>query len=125
MPAHKTPANEPKLIIRGVHLSLTGAMKEALETKARRLFRHDPRIVRLRIEVEPDVRRGLRRFAAKGRVEIAGPDRTATVRHENAYAAINLLIGKLDRMRRRRASDHLRRRVADDIRAHHAAASVG
>lgn len=125
MPSRTPPVTEPKLILRGVHLSLTAAMKEALETKARRLFRHDPRIVRLRIEVEPEVRRGLRRFAAKGRVEVAGPDRTATVRHENAYAAINLLIGKLDRMRRRRASGLLRRRVADDIRAHPAPASAG
>ena len=125
MPSRNTPATEPKLILRGIRLSLTAAMKEALETRARRLFRHDPRIVRLRIEVEPDVRRGLRRFAAKGRVEVAGPDRTATVVHENAYAAINLLIGKLDRMRRRQTSDLLRRRVADDIRTHRAPAMAG
>lgn len=125
MTPHKTPVNEPQLIIRGIHLSLTDAMQEVLETKARRLFRHDPRILRLRVEVEPEVRRGLRRFAAKGRVEIAGPDRTATVRHENAYAAINLLIGKLDRMRRRQTSDLLRRRVADDIRTHRAPAMAG
>jgi len=111
-------ANESKLILRGIHLSLTEAMKAALETKARRLFRHEPRIVRLRVEVDRDYEGSVRRFVAKGRVEIAGPDLTAAVRHENAYTAINLLITKLDRLLRKRTSNLLRKRTADDIRAH-------
>ena len=43
---------------------------------------------------------------------------TAAVSSDNAYAAINLLIGKLDRMLRSRTGDARRRRVADDIRSH-------
>lgn len=119
MKQHKNPEHEAKLILRGLHLSLTDAMKSALETKALRLFRHEPRILRLRIDVEREFCGGLRRFVAKGRVEIAGPDLTAAVPHDDAYTAINLLIAKLDRMLRKRTSNLLRKRVADDIRAHH------
>ena len=57
-------------------------MKTALETKAARLFRHEPRILRLRIDVDRDLRGGTRVFIAKGRVEIAGPDMTASVTTE-------------------------------------------
>lgn len=110
--------NDPKLILRGIRVSLTAAMKAALESKAARLFRHDPRILRLRIDVDRDVRGRTRVFVAKGRVEIAGPDLTASVTHDDAYVAMTLLIDKLDRMRRRRTSGALRRRTSDDIRAH-------
>lgn len=107
-----------KLILRGIHLWLTDAMKLATETKAERLFRHEPRIVRLRIDVERDLRGRTRVFTAKGRIEIAGPDLTAAVTTEDAYMSINLLIDKLDRLLRKRVTNTLRRRSTDDIREH-------
>jgi putative sigma-54 modulation protein len=107
-----------KLILRGIHLGLTAAMKAALASKADRLFRHEPRILRLRIDVEHDLRGHTRIFTAKGRIEIAGPDLTASVAQEDAYAAINLLIDKLDRMLRKRMTTVLRRRTVGDIREH-------
>ncbi len=110
--------HESKLLLRGIHLGLTPAMTATLEAKTERLFRHEPRILRVRIDVERDVRGRGRVFTAKGRVEIAGPDLTAAVTNEDAYAAIHLLIDKLDRMLRRRASHYLRRRTTGDIRAH-------
>lgn len=118
-------ANESKLILRGINLSLTDAMKAALETKAERLFRHEPRVLRLRIDVEHDLNGRNRVFTAKGRIEIAGPDMTASVTTSDAYAAINLLIDKLDRMLRKRNTDRLRRRAGDDIRTHVALHTVG
>ena len=107
-----------KLILRGIHVHLTAAMKAALETKTERLFRHEPRIVRLRVDVHRELRGRSPVFVAKGQIEIAGPDLSASVNTENAYASINLLIDKLDRMLRRRITSVLRRRSADDIRAH-------
>ena len=107
-----------KLILRGIHLWLTDAMKLAVETKAERLFRHEPRIVRLRIDVERDLRNRTRVFTAKGRIEIAGPDLTAAVTTGDAYMSINLLIDKLDRLLRKRGTNTLRRRTTDDIRQH-------
>lgn len=113
-----TSERHSKLILRGIHLWLTDAMKAALATKATRLFRHEPRILRLRIDVEHDLRGRTRVFTARGRVELAGPDLTASVTTDDAYVAINLLIDKLDRMLRKRMTQVLRRRVSDDIRAH-------
>lgn len=112
--AHTTDSS--KLILSGIHLWLTDAMKAALRTKAERLFRHEPRILRLRIDVERDLHGRLRVFTAKGRVEIAGPDLSAAVTADNAYVAINRLIGRLDRMLRKRTSNILRRRTTGRLR---------
>lgn len=119
------PKNETKFILRGIHLSLTDATKADLESKAKRLVRHEPRLLRVRIDVERELRGHTRIFIAKGRVEVAGPDLAASVTADNAYAAINLLIDKLDRMLRKRASNAMRRRSSDDIRSHVPAVTVG
>jgi putative sigma-54 modulation protein len=112
------PEAETKLLIRGIRLGLDGAAKAFVEAKAERLFRHEPRILRVRIDVEPDIRGRTPRFTAKGRIELAGPDLTASVSTGAAPAAITLLIEKLDRMLRKRTSNLLRRRSTGDIRAH-------
>ncbi len=114
-------SSSSKLLLRGIHLGLTAAMRTALETKAERLFRHEPRILRVRIDVEPDWNGRTRVFTAKGRVEIAGPDLTASVTTPDAYSSINLLIDKLDRRLRKRTTAVIRRRTSDDIRSRPAA----
>ncbi len=109
-------SNDSKLILRGIHLELTEAMKAAIESKAERLFRHEARILRLRVDVECGYRAHTRVFTAKGRIEIAGPDLSAAVTTEDAYNSINLLIDKLDRLLRKRATSAIRRRSVGDIR---------
>lgn len=113
-----TPETETRLLIRGIQLGLNDTVKTFIEAKAERLFRHEPRILRVRIEVESDVHRRTPRFTAKGRVELAGPDLTASVTTDAVPASIALLIDKLDRMLRKRTNNLLRRRTTDDIRAH-------
>lgn len=110
--------NHAKLVLRGSNVRLGDPLKAAVASKAVRLFRHEPRIVRVRIDLEHDLhgRSGL--FTAKGRVEIAGPDLTASVTTTDAYASINRLIDKLDRMLRRRMTLLLRWRTEGDIREH-------
>lgn len=108
----------PSLILRGVHLWLTPAIKSAISQKAERLFRHEPHIIRVRVDVARDHRRSIHTFTAKGHVEMPGPDLTAAVVNGDAYQAVNLLIDKLDRMLRRRTTAVLRRRTTDDIRTH-------
>jgi putative sigma-54 modulation protein len=110
--------HDPKLIIRGIHLSLTAGMRTALEKKAERLFRHEPDILRVRIDVERDALGRVPMFIAKGRVELPGPDLTAAVTSDRTSTSVNLLIDKLDRMLRKRASNRMRRRGSDDIRTH-------
>ena len=109
---------DPKLLLRGIHIDLNDAAKALIESKAERLFRHEPRILRLRIDVERVVHGRDRGFIAKGRVELAGPDLTACVTAGSGPASITLLIDKLDRMLRKRTSNLLRHRATDDIRAH-------
>ncbi len=96
-----------KLILRGIHLDLTDAMREAVHGKVGKLLRHEPRILRVRIDVEHDkVHNGKQHFIAKGHIEISGPDMVASVSDANAYTAVNLLIDKLDGLLRKRHSEH-------------------
>lgn len=106
------------LILSGIHLNLTPAMKAALETKALRLFRLEPRIVRLRVDVVRELSGNIRTFTAKGKIEIAGPDLWVAVTHHDAYTAINQLINRLSRKLRKRTTASRRNRTSDDIRSH-------
>ena len=103
MTHHVSPDAGAKILIRGIHLTLTEALRDALRAKAGRLLRHGPRIDRVRIELEHDTTRGRAVFVAKGHIEIGGPDLVAAVAAEDAYKAADLLIDKLDRLLIRRA----------------------
>lgn len=91
--------NNNELIVSGIHLDLTPSLKTFVREKADRLFRHDERIVRIRVELECDAKEGVAtRFKAKGRIVIQGPDMNATVQADECHKAVALLIDKLDRM---------------------------
>lgn len=93
-----------ELIVSGIHLDLTPSLKTFVQEKADRLFRHEERIVRLRIEIEFDPeQKPTHRFTAKGHIEINGPDMNASVATDEAHKAMALLVDKLDRMLRRRS----------------------
>ncbi|AHF90765.1 ribosomal subunit interface protein [Opitutaceae bacterium TAV1] len=112
-----TPAIQvgTKLLLRGVHLNLTDAMKASIEGMVERLVRHEPRIDRIRIDVELDhVHSGPQLFIAKGIIELRGPDMIASVSSDDAYKSVHLLIEKLDRMIRKRDSALKGRRHADE-----------
>jgi putative sigma-54 modulation protein len=92
------------LIVSGIHLELTPSLKTFVQEKAERLFRHEERIVRVRIELESDAKQAVAtRFVAKGHIEIHGPDMNASVPSHDMHKAVDMLIDKLDRMLRRRA----------------------
>lgn len=95
-----------KVIARGIHLELTEALKKSIEEKSTRLFRHQGRIDRLRVDLEFDKSKDVdHRFIAKGHIEIGGPDLLASVASDDAYKSIDLLVDKLDGLLRRRASE--------------------
>jgi putative sigma-54 modulation protein len=96
-----------KLIVRGVHLEITDALRTAAAEKTARLLRHNDHLVRLRIDLELDKTHGVgARFIAKGHIEIAGPDLIASVTSEDAYKSLDLLVDKLDGLLRRRHGLH-------------------
>jgi putative sigma-54 modulation protein len=103
------PTNE--VIVSGIHLELTPSLKTFVQEKAARLFRHEERIVRVRVELECDPRQDVtHRFTAKGHIAIQGPDLNATVEAEECHKAAALLVDKLDQMLRRRAKTFKSRR---------------
>ena len=48
-----TSEPETKLLLRGIPFGPDGKAKTFVESKAERLFRHEPNILRVRIDVEP------------------------------------------------------------------------
>jgi len=99
--------NNHEVIVSGIHLELTPSLKTFVHEKAERLFRHEERIVRIRVELECD-RTALSgiQFKAKGHIEIQGPDMNALVQADECHKAIAMLVDKLDRMLQRRHQLH-------------------
>jgi putative sigma-54 modulation protein len=96
--------NGHEVILTGIHMELTDALKSIAHEKMSRLFRHEDRIVRIRVELEYDKTRGHENeFIAKGQVEILGPNLICSVASDDCMKSLDLLVDKLDRMIRRRS----------------------
>jgi len=99
--------NNHELIVSGIHLELTPSLKIFVKEKADRLFRHQERIVRIRVELECDSNADVdARFKAKGHIALYGPDMNATVESNECHKAVALLVDKLDRMLEKRHHLH-------------------
>lgn len=91
--------NQHELIVSGIHLELTPSLKTFVSEKVQRLFRHEERIVRIRVELECDMNQAVSsRFIAKGHISIYGPDMNASVASDECHKSVSLLVDKLDRM---------------------------
>jgi putative sigma-54 modulation protein len=100
-----------ELIVSGIHLELTPALKAFVQEKADRLFRHEERILRIRVELECDSKQAVaNRFVAKGHIHINGPDMNASVSADECHKAVSLLTDKLDRMLQRRSKMYKNKR---------------
>jgi putative sigma-54 modulation protein len=105
------PNNTHELIVSGIHLELTPSLKTYVREKAERLFRHEERIVRIRVELECDRNQNVEtKFVAKGHIHIHGPDMNCSVQSDDCHKSIDLLVDKLDRMLARRAKYYKVRR---------------
>jgi putative sigma-54 modulation protein len=95
--------NSHEVIVSGIHLELTPSLKTFVREKAERLFRHEERIVRFRVELECDRSPAVgMQFTAKGHIQIYGPDMNAAVVSDDCHKAVSMLVDKLDRMLQRR-----------------------
>ena len=98
------PANNHEVIVSGIHLELTPSLKFYVTEKVERLWRHEERIVRIRVELEYDGKNDVvHPFVAKGHIVIHGPDMNCSVATDDCHKSIDLLVDRLDRMLRRRA----------------------
>lgn len=92
------------VIISGVHLELTEAIKNMVHEKVEKLFEHEDRIIRLRVELEYNQNiTKQKEFIAHGHIEVRGNDHVVSVETEDLYKSIDLMVQKLDRMLRRRS----------------------
>lgn len=107
----KSDTNPHEIIVSGIHVELTQALKAYVVDKMQRLFTHEGQIVRIRVEIEFDDRKAKEdRFTAKAHVQIHGPDANISVTSDDAYKSIDLLVDKLDRKILSRASMHKEKR---------------
>lgn len=100
-----THADSHDLIITGIHMDLTEPLKQLVTEKMEKLFRHEERIIRVKVDLECEhMRNGKEHdFIVKGHIAINGPDLNVSVRNEDCHKAIDLMVEKLDRMLRRRS----------------------
>jgi putative sigma-54 modulation protein len=92
-----------RLIVSGIHLELSPSLRQFISDKTIKLLRHEPRIIRVRVDLEYDRTKAQEPyFVAKGRVEIGGPDLLAAAVSGDAHQAIDQLVGMLDRALRKR-----------------------
>jgi putative sigma-54 modulation protein len=87
---------ESKIIMQGIHVELTDAMKDAVYEKFSGLLRHNERIVRINVRLHQDQQMGKNfHYTGTAQVEIGGPDLVATVKGEDAYNILDELVDKL------------------------------
>jgi len=93
------------VIISGLNMELTDAIKNMVHEKSEKLFEHEDHIIRMRVELEYDPHQSThqKEFIAKGQLEVRGNDHFATAATEDLYKSIDDMVQKLDRMLRRRS----------------------
>ena len=93
------------VIISGLNKKLTDAIKNMVHEKVEKLFEHEDRIIRMRVELEYDPHQSThqKEFIAKGQLVVRGNDHFASAATEDLYKSIDELVSKLDRMLRRRS----------------------
>ena len=93
------------LILSGLHLSLTDAHKEIVSSKMEKIFKHEEKIIRARIELERSAKSSSHEneFVAKGHLELKGATITISSASDNIFKSIDDLVEKLDRGLRRRS----------------------
>lgn len=107
----------PDVIITGRHIELTEALKNIVHEKSEKLFNHEQKIIRLRVELEYNQNvTNLKEFIAKGHIEMRGPGLNVSAETEDLYKSIDDMVNKLDRMlRRRHRMNKVKRKNTHDV----------
>ena len=109
--------NNNEIIISGNNLELTQALKDDVINKMSKIFTHEDKIIRLRIDLEysPNKRKE-NEFIAKGRIEINGPDMIVSAQSNDMYKSIDELAVMLARkIRRRHRLSRIKRDTVQNI----------
>lgn len=93
-----------KIIITGLHLAVTDAIKSRIHAKVEKLYNHESHIQGVRIELDQEGDPShAHEFSAKGHVEMKGGSIVITETGDDLYHCINILVEKLERKLRQRA----------------------
>ena len=82
-----------QVTITGHHLEVTEALHNYANTKLEKLNNHHDRITSVQVRLTVDKMAQI----AEGTLHVSGKDLHAEASHEDLYAAIDLLVDKLDR----------------------------
>jgi putative sigma-54 modulation protein len=94
-----------KLIIIPHSVTLTEAIEKHIESKIEKLDHFDKRAIDARVTLEHDhTRAPERQFSCSVRLNVRGPDLFAEDRESDLYAAIDLVIKKIEQQIRKRHS---------------------
>ena len=99
--------------ISGVHLEVTDALRDYIEEKFDRLARHFDRIISVQVVLQVEKLKQ----KAEATLHVAGREVVGNAEHEDMYAAVDLLVDKLDRQlikHKEKQQDHHAPRVASD-----------
>jgi putative sigma-54 modulation protein len=97
-------AHDHDIIITGIHMELTDALKNIAREKISKLIRHEDRIDRIKLDLAYDPHKShTDPFVAKAQVQLGGPDLNCSVASDDLHKSLDMLVDKLDRMIRRRA----------------------
>lgn len=99
------------IIITGLHLAVTDAIRSRIHKKVEKLYNHESHIQRVRIEIDQvDDPSHSHEFSAKGHVELKGGPVVITETGDDLYHCINILVEKLERKLRQRSDRALSER---------------
>jgi putative sigma-54 modulation protein len=110
-PVKNKKVHDHEIVISGIHMELTDALKSIAREKITKLIRHQERIDRIKLDLEYDAHKShTNPFIAKAMVSIGGPDLVCSVASDDLHKSLDLLVEKLDRMLQRRARMHKEKR---------------
>ncbi len=93
---------DDKIIISGINIELTDAIKSYVTEKAGKLFEHNDRIIRAHFELEYiPTKDPEHSFVAKATLKIPGPNIILKIVSDDLYKSIDELMDKLVRQIRR------------------------
>ena len=93
------------LILSGLHFDLKDGHKSLVSEKMEKIFKHEEKIIRARVELEHDSKSSSHKdeYIAKGHLELKGTTITISTASDNINKSIDDLVEKLDRGLRRRS----------------------
>lgn len=101
LPSERDPAE--RILVQCIHVELTPAMYRVIVDKFATLIRHDPNIIRINVRLHKDQKLGGDyHYSATAQIEVSGPDMVAHTEGQDAYAALDQLVDKLDHLLERR-----------------------